>query len=208
MVRFADAMGLDLEKVRHFMQDQLPNTAFAIEAIGGAPVATLTDELNRHLTGKYLTPSFPQPCLAGTFLERIRQQKVCLDSVQTQDLTVTGMVRVLNVSFEKDVVVRYTFDNWRTVMDAAAIYLPNSNDNFSDRFQFTLNAPPYLEIGASLQLALCFQATVGGVATEYWDNNYGQNYCLTCCAGATGSPGFNVGSFNAMTHAPNTSAFF
>ncbi|OWA52080.1 putative Protein phosphatase 1 regulatory subunit 3D [Hypsibius exemplaris] len=183
MVRFADAMGLDLEKVRHFMKDQLPNTPVGV--LGSAPVTTLTNELNRHLSGRYLTPSFPQPCLAGNFLERIRQQKVCLDSVQTQDFAVHAYVRVLNISFEKSLTVRYTFDNWRSSLDTLATYVPSSNDNFSDRFQFTLNAPPYLDIGGMLQLALCYRAN----DTEYWDNNYGQNYCLTCCAGAEGDAG-------------------
>ncbi|GAU95344.1 hypothetical protein RvY_06977 [Ramazzottius varieornatus] len=195
MVRFADAMGLDLEKVRHFLQDQLPNTPSSTQT--DVAVATLTNELNRHVTGKYLTPSFPQPCLAGNFLERIRTQKVCLDSVQTSDFHVSGFVRVLNVAFEKSLVVRYTFDNWKTSLDLAAQYVPNSNDNFSDRFQFSLYAPSYFDTGNVLQFCLCYKA--GG--QEYWDSNYGQNYCLTCCSGG-GIPGFN-----ALPYSPSTSAF-
>ena len=195
MVRFADAMGLDLEKVRLFLQDQLPNTPSSYQA--DVAVATLTNELNRHSTDKYLTPSFPQPCLAGNFLERIRMQKVSLDSVQTSDFQVSGFVRVLNIAFDKALVVRYTFNNWKTSLDLAAQYVPNSNDNFSDRFQFSIHAPLYFDVGEVLQFCLCFKAN----GQEFWDNNFGQNYCLTCCIGG-GIPGFN-----ALPHSPSTNAF-
>ncbi|XP_055327193.1 glycogen-binding subunit 76A-like [Paramacrobiotus metropolitanus] len=191
MVRFADAMGLDLEKVRHFFQDQLPNTG-----VEDTPISSLPDEKYRHFTAKYLTPAFPQPCLSSSYLDRVRNQKVCVDSVQATDFLVTGLVRVLNIAFEKSVMVRYTFDNWKTSFDTIAQYVPNSNDNFSDRFQFLLCAPPSFDIGQTLQFAVCFRA--GGI--EYWDSNYGQNYSMICCAGQ---------AFTGIAQSPssNTNAF-
>lgn len=176
MVRFADAMGLDLEKVRHFLQDQLPTTPVALD---DAPIASIPNEKDRFAKAKYITAMFPQPCLATSFLDRIRSQKVSLDSVQTTDFVVTGIVRVLNIAFKKSVYVRYTFDKWKTTLDTLAQYIPKSSDGFSDKFQFVLHAPAYFDVGQTMEFAICFK----GDDTDYWDNNYGQNYSLWCCAG-------------------------
>ncbi|CDH55457.1 predicted protein [Lichtheimia corymbifera JMRC:FSU:9682] len=88
---------------------------------------------------------------------------------------VTGQCSVVNLAFEKHVIVRYTFDNWRTFTDTDAIYQGpcSGSDNSKDRFSFSFvwhNA-----VGDDHQrLQLALRYLVNG--HEYWDNNNGQNY--------------------------------
>lgn len=88
---------------------------------------------------------------------------------------VTGQCRVVNLAFEKHVIVRYTFNNWRTFTDTDAVYQGpcSGSNNSKDRFSFSFvwhNAVG--EDHQQLQLALRY--LVNG--HEYWDNNDGQNY--------------------------------
>jgi len=96
-------------------------------------------------------------------------------------LTVSGVVRVANVAFDKQLTVTYSVDGWTTAgHDVDASYLPGSNDGATDRFAFVLEPPPAATArpGARLEFVLAYKA--GG--QTYWDNNAGANYGVDCRA--------------------------
>ncbi|GCC45857.1 hypothetical protein chiPu_0030180, partial [Chiloscyllium punctatum] len=130
-----------------------------------------------------LEPAFANPICSEDFLQRVRQEKVCLEGVLVDGFWLRGTVRVLNVAFRKEVTVRHTLDEWRSYCDTVATYLPPAAalptpglgaDPQTDRFAFQLALPPYLE-GRGLQLAVRYRAGGHG---EYWDNDRGRNYRL------------------------------
>ncbi|GFN77174.1 protein phosphatase 1 regulatory subunit 3b [Plakobranchus ocellatus] len=174
-VRFADAMGLDLESVRHVLNTNSPPK---IPPSAMADLLTGLSEDRKELGSKYLCPCFNQPGASDGFHQRVLGQKVCLENAIITDLTITGFVRVANITFHKSVRVRYTYNAWATFHDIAASYVQNSCDGPTDRFSFSLVAPAYFVPGHRLEFAVSFNAE----GTEYWDNNFGQNYVFECFA--------------------------
>ncbi len=176
-VRFADALGLDLESVRHILNldtpPKIPDSARRYLQIG------LEDE-HKHEGSRYLTACFSQPGALPDFNLRVEHKKVMLENclVDDRSMTITGTVRVANVAYHKSVVVRYTINGWVTHLDANACYVHNSNDIRTDRFSFTINVPLFFSMGSKLEFALMYHA--GG--ETYWDNNYGSNYGIECYA--------------------------
>lgn len=173
VVRFADALGLDLEDVRTIMNKDSPPSipASAIEPL----IKGLEEEQNGN---KYIVVCFEQPGTSVNFLNRVHYQKICLESVQVEDQTVCGLVRVANIAFHKIVMVRYTSNEWLNNTDVFASYVLKSCDGKTDKFSFTLSIPDSFSIGERLQFALCYRVE----GAEYWDNNGGNNYVLECFA--------------------------
>lgn len=188
IVRFADVLGLDLEAIRHFVKDDdapiVPQSAFADLRIRSAstnspytlPWSTSAPGLSSQAGCKFVA-QFEQPGSDPYFLDKVRQQKVCLENAVLNDLRVTGVVRVLNLGFEKLVKVRYTTTEWAAHTDLVADYVPSSCDGFSDKFSFNLHLP-HLCPGQRLLFALRYVAN----GQEFWDNNSGENYILKCQA--------------------------
>lgn len=92
----------------------------------------------------------------------------------------TGVVRVANICYRKQVTVRYTTNNWVTFDDLTASYVLDSNDGATDRFSFSVNLPKCITVGGRLEFAIRYDA--GDVILTFWDNNYGDNYCFECYA--------------------------
>lgn len=183
IVRFADVLGLDLEAIRHFAKDDdapiVPQSAFADLKIQTAlpSFSWAVSNPGAASSGCYFVLQFEQPGTNPHFLDIVRQQKVCLEDAVVNDLRVTGVVRVLNLGFEKLVQVRYTTTEWATHTDLTADYVPSSCDGFSDKFSFILDLP-HLSPGQRLVFALKYVAN----GQEFWDNNSGENYALKCQA--------------------------
>lgn len=127
---------------------------------------------------RVLMPLFQQPVSQPFFLERVRDNNVCLENAIVSDpvlFAITGTVRVKNVDFHKSVHIRYSIDNWKTFADLQARYVPNSCDGFSDKFSFQMYAHT-LDVGGRLELAVRYQVR----GAQYWDNNGGTNYVFQC----------------------------
>lgn len=181
IVRFADALGLDLADVRTFLDD-IPKVP--VSAFDDLINADFSDSSESNIskvqlkTTKYLMPLFQQPGGMPNFLDFVREYNVCLENVFVDDpflLSLKGSVRVRNLDFNKSVHIRYSLDGWKTFADVQATYAENSCDGFSDRFTFLLYAHT-LSIGQKLELACRFQCK----GCQYWDNNRGANYCFQC----------------------------
>ncbi|XP_076449835.1 uncharacterized protein LOC143286127 [Babylonia areolata] len=175
VVRFADAMGLDLESVRHVLN---------LESPPKIPPSAMKDlqaglsEDRKNMGSRYISETFTQPGADPRFRERVLADKVVLENALIVTGAITGVVRVANLSFHKAVRVRFTTNGWASFHDIAASYMVNSNDGPTDRFSFTLVPPPDFVPGSRLECAISYSSN----GAEYWDNNYGMNYVFECYA--------------------------
>lgn len=91
---------------------------------------------------------------------------------------IKGTVIVQNLGFQKEVVVRFTFDDWKTVSEVAAkhgqsLYLGHSI--VSDKFVFLIDRESFpLQIGNIIRV--CARYNV--LDNEFWDNNGGRDYSV------------------------------
>lgn len=188
IVRFADVLGLDLADVRTFLDEipKIPNSAYEDlrdvdlnDPLSDSPVESTTiPVIGGTRPEKMLMALFQQPGGLPNFLDRVRDQQVCLENAVVSDptiLAISGTVRVRNLDFNKSVHIRYTLDLWKTYADLQATYVQNSCDGFSDKFSFVLYANN-LPVGQRLELAVRFHCK----GCQYWDNNNGANYCFQC----------------------------
>ncbi|KAH8406046.1 hypothetical protein KR215_003864 [Drosophila sulfurigaster] len=176
IVRFADVLGLDLADVKTFLDEipTIPKSAFEdLEILESEPPLVLGPK-----SDKLLMPLFQQPGGLATFLDAVREKQVSLENAAVSDSinqTISGSVRVRNLDFHKSVHIRYSLDGWRSYADLQANYVENSCDGFSDKFTFVLFGNS-LHVGQRLEFAVRFQCK----GQQFWDNNYGANYCFQC----------------------------
>lgn len=181
IVRFADVLGLDLADVKTFLDEipTIPKSAFEdLEILESEPPLQLGPK-----SDKLLMPLFQQPGGLATFLDAVREKQVSLENAAVSDninQTISGSVRVRNLDFHKSVHIRYSLDGWRSYADLQANYVENSCDGFSDKFTFVLFGNS-LHVGQRLEFAVRFQCK----GQQFWDNNYGANYCFQCLPSST-----------------------
>lgn len=194
IVRFADVLGLDLADVRTFLDEipKIPRSAYedlqCSELLDTTASSlrdvTLSDSLvstcmsGTTIPDRCVIPLFQQPGGQSYFMDRVRDDFVCLENAVVTDRVsycISGTVRVRNLDFHKSVHIRYTLDGWKTFADLQATYVSNSCDGFSDKFSFTLYAHT-LQVGQRLEFAIRFQCRGG----QYWDSNRGANYVFQC----------------------------
>jgi protein phosphatase 1 regulatory subunit 3A/B/C/D/E len=162
-VHFADVCGLSLVSVHKISMDDLTlpsNSDFQQEIM------------------KELTLTFAQPIALSNFLERLNRLSVSLENVLVSNCAIMGTIKVRNITYEKTVFVRCTYDNWKTFEDSSGSYVPLSYDGNYDRFSFAITVPSTIKGGAKIEFAICYRTT--SPDNEFWDNNDGKNYVLEC----------------------------
>lgn len=85
---------------------------------------------------------------------------------------VCGEITVKNITYEKIVFVRYTFNNWKSYTDRPALFLLHVSQNNIDKFSFYI---PLIISGNNsrcVEFAICYQAN----NKIFWDNNFNQNF--------------------------------
>jgi protein phosphatase 1 regulatory subunit 3A/B/C/D/E len=113
------------------------------------------------------------------FKKRLESQNVCLENVFVNDtaLRVTGTLKEKNLSFHKEVNIRFTFDNWKSYRDCQATHVPvqafPDNPHSLDTFCFSFDI--YKDVTVD-KLDFCIQFKSEGM--EFWDNNQGKNYTI------------------------------
>ncbi|XP_048351947.1 protein phosphatase 1 regulatory subunit 3D [Sphaerodactylus townsendi] len=180
-VRFADALGLELAEVKVFQAGEDPSIPLHVLSRLSINSDLCCSRLELEFTMQCLVPDFQQPADLEDFPSRLQQQRVCLERVSSSDLGLNGTVRVVNVAFEKQVAVRYTFNHWRSQHEVSARWHSSApgkdGQGQVDAFTFFLPVPPFL-LWVSSVVEFAVRYRVNG--QEYWDNNGGKNYSLTC----------------------------
>lgn len=213
-VRFADSMGGELENVRYFVISPQINRRYSSYTpptylnnewntnqwnwftekatdVFSSKVSSMKNDftLNSHpkqLSQRYelVAANFTSPSLNLDFNSQLQQKRVLLHSLTTAETTVYGTVSVMNLHFVKKVIVRYTFDDWKTSIEREASYMPGSNDGNTDKFSFVIYAKPQdfnvgtiYPLSRSSRMFFAIQYAIGD-NNEFWDNNNGRNYCL------------------------------
>ncbi|KAM5194219.1 protein phosphatase 1 regulatory subunit 3E [Mantella aurantiaca] len=194
-VRFADALGLELESVRHFRREDMPQIPQHVthrlqkellQQIGGT--CSSREDVSWCKARHVISPSWTvepetlekQTWERSAWDQQTWDQRVCLQNMRCESCFLWGSVRVLDLAYEKRVTVRYTLDGWLTYQETHALYAARlchggAGHPGTDLFTFRLPLPPRDQPQLStLQFAICYQ--VGD--EEFWDNNKGKNYSL------------------------------
>uniref|UniRef100_A0A8D0L1N3 Protein phosphatase 1 regulatory subunit 3C n=1 Tax=Sphenodon punctatus TaxID=8508 RepID=A0A8D0L1N3_SPHPU len=170
-VVFADSKGLSLTAIHVFSEFQEhPGWDLQFDLLD---LEDITAGLKLH-EEKNLILGFPQPSADYLdFRNRLQKNFVCLENCTLQERAVAGTVKVKNVSFEKEVRVRITFDSWKTHTDVDCVYMNNVyGDSDNDTFSFAIDLPPVIPTQEKIEFCIYYQS---GEHT-FWDNNEGQNY--------------------------------
>ncbi|KAG2178705.1 hypothetical protein INT44_001858 [Umbelopsis vinacea] len=165
----------DLEHVRLFLKAQTPT------AVHGDPPELEEDEEDDDEDGiiikskrleikcsNWPVPSSPLELLA----KMVSMESIKLGQDQK---SLVGSCRVSNISFHKQVLVRYSFNYWQDTHEIEASYREpcasgDASNSALDRFMFNIPIVPT----TNQTLFVCVKYTVNG--REFWDNNEGHNY--------------------------------
>lgn len=175
-VVFADDRGFALEQVRFMTEPSHIPPYWALRITASPPLERKRQE--NHPTDEWQI-RFQQP--ASDYLEfrrKITEDCVALENViiKQKEGAVDGTVKVKNLDFNKEVLIRATTDGWRSHEDHYCAFLesgPTGLDGNSlyDTFAFRLQLPVH-----SRRLEFCVSFKCKG--NEYWDSNGGANYIL------------------------------
>ena len=121
----------------------------------------------------------------AAFQARLAGQKVALESCRVSPSSghLSGVVKVANLAFEKEVWIRLTCDRWATFVDRKCVYDATSSASGGryDSFVFNVNDVTRLHgdvtVTAASQVQFCIRYRAGG-ATEHWDSNGGGNFTV------------------------------
>lgn len=180
-VVFADSRGLALATVHVFNEaedDALTELQFHLTEIEGATAGPhLGGNKDTADCGSGLVLLFTPP--AADYLDlrnRLKAQRVCLETCSVQDRLLSGTVQVRNLCFDKSVSVRITFDSWRSFQDVACLYLNNVYGcPDTDTFSFSVSVPEVLQPSNRVEFCIKYQTP----DQTFWDNNHGNNYQLS-----------------------------
>ncbi|XP_054252558.1 protein phosphatase 1 regulatory subunit 3C-B-like [Indicator indicator] len=188
-VVFADMKGLSLTAVRFFskIEEDLCDLQHALSDLAslGPRLQDSRPEACRYVLG------FSQPSADyKTFRSRLHSNLVCLESCLIQDRAVSGTVKVRNIEYEKVVMVRITFDGWKSFRDVSCQYMHSTYGSAdTDIFSFELVLPKPSFSCQATEFCISFQCG----QKIHWDNNQGRNYRI-CHMGMTRPPSHAVKS--------------
>ncbi|XP_076876049.1 protein phosphatase 1 regulatory subunit 3C-B-like [Brachyhypopomus gauderio] len=174
-VVFADAKGLALTAVRLFSID--PPVS---DPEDPSPPATPKEQGSVRGQILRLRLGFLQPSAdVPSFLAGLAESLVRLESCSLMGRSLSGTVRVCNVSARKAVHIHITFDSWRSRWDVPCVRAKQQQhgDSETDVFVFTVPLLHELSILDQLEFCVSFRPGLGNVTL--WDNNGGQNYRVT-----------------------------
>lgn len=170
-VSFADHKGLTLAVVKIFSEFDDPiDIPLSIQKLF-ASALYVPDEEDK------LMLDFKQPSADYLhFRQRLEKDSVCLEHCLLKDRAIAGTIKVKNLSYEKTVKVRITFNTWKSHTDVDCQYV---NDMYLgsewDTFSFEVKLPDRVELRERVEFAVLY--VVDG--NTYWDSNQGKNYKVT-----------------------------
>lgn len=176
-VVFADDKGFSLTQVRTMTEPSNMPPLWSSQFL-----MLVTKGVSAEVAPEPWEPTFPQP--ASDYLEfrhRLDEGNVSLENiiVKESEESVVGTVKVKNLSYHKEVLIRSSPDDWITQEDTYCTYVPNTNAAavpesvkvIYDTFSFRLTLPPR---SRKIEFCVCYRAD----GVEFWDNNGGKNYAV------------------------------
>lgn len=113
---------------------------------------------------------------------QVQNSKIFLERVGIEDEFIIGFIAVKNLSFEKNIHIRYTFDNWKTVIEIESFYVNDvpkilKRSNY-DRFKFKISLKSFQFMGPKdFNIFFCIRYRFNDkISDEIWDNNDYKNY--------------------------------
>lgn len=170
-VSFADHKGLALAVVKIFSEFDDPiDIPLSIKQLFASTLSLPEEEAK-------LVLDFKQPSADYLrFRQRLERDSVCLEHCVLKDRAIAGTVKVKNLSYEKVVKVRMTFDAWKNHSDVDCQYVKDTYLRSEwDTFSFEVNLPTRVEPHESIEFAVFYTVD----RTTYWDSNHSQNYKIT-----------------------------
>ena len=174
-VSFADLVGLKLEIVRTITPSSSEDNLCTLD---DAPWNTNCDDTKTPSKRvKCLYPCFVQPSEStNTFMKGVYSQNVCLEYIVCNNLVITGLIRVTNLSYMKEVTVRFTLNEWETYRDIWADFMSTCSDGRTETFSFRISVPHDFELNRHVEFAIRYRVP----DKEFWDNNNNNNYHVRC----------------------------
>nr|XP_016934700.1 protein phosphatase 1 regulatory subunit 3C [Drosophila suzukii] len=174
-VIFADDEGLSLTEVRVMSEPSNVPPYWSMKFL-----EQITQGLVSPHPPDQWTVDFKQPASDYlSFRQKIDRDFVSLENVIVKDeeSIVVGTIKVKNIDFEKEIIVRVTWDDWKSQQDIfctfARAYGPTTCAHVVfDTFSFKITLPPSSK---RLEFCICYRTN----ETEYWDNNDGKNYTIS-----------------------------
>ncbi|XP_072310288.1 protein phosphatase 1 regulatory subunit 3B [Eucyclogobius newberryi] len=167
-VTFADHKGFSLTKVKIFSEfnDQI-DIPVSVQQMLNTAITQATEE-------DQLVLDFSQPSSDYLhFRQCLENNYVCLEHCVLKEKVLAGTIKVKNLSFEKSVNVRVTFDTWKSYIDFGCKYIKDTYpSSYSDTFSFEVSIPESLRPHERIEFAICYEVA----SREYWDSNEGKNY--------------------------------
>ncbi|XP_016361622.1 protein phosphatase 1 regulatory subunit 3B isoform X1 [Sinocyclocheilus anshuiensis] len=167
-VSFADHNGLALTMVKFFSEfdDPIDVPTNIVQFFSSS--LTLPEGKDR------LTLDFDQPSADYLkFRQRIENENICLEHCMLKEKSIAGTVKVKNLSFEKAVKLRITFDTWKSHTDIECQYVKDTYTGSNrDTFSFEATLPDQVPPHERIEFAICYEVN----DLMLWDNNQGQNY--------------------------------
>ena len=120
--------------------------------------------------------NFKYPLEFKDLKTRVENENVCLDKISfIRGNGIFGTVVVKNVCFQKQVSIKYTFDNWISEHTEIGKYISSSCVENADTFSFEILPKQHSNINEiNIIFAICFTAN----GMSYWDSNFGNNYSV------------------------------
>uniref|UniRef100_A0A3B3DDW9 Protein phosphatase 1 regulatory subunit 3C2, duplicate b n=1 Tax=Oryzias melastigma TaxID=30732 RepID=A0A3B3DDW9_ORYME len=172
-VVFADSQGFSLTDVRLFSDEEEEQSDLDL-------LPTLCT-VSTSCPGTSLKLGFAQPSLDfQAFRSKLAESMVILECCTISEQTLRGTVRVRNITFQKDVRMRITFNSWLSYRDVPCTYLQKRfGGPQTDIFEFSTDIPKVID--AKRRIEFCFIYLPVGYSEPFWDNNYGKNYSISVC---------------------------
>ena len=110
------------------------------------------------------------------FYRRLSESNVSLENIiVASNLLLVGTIKTKNIAHKKSVIIRCTFDHWKSFTDIEAkCILSNQTSCQYDTYEFSVHVPPDIKpvTPSPVQFAICYNAD----SQQFWDNNGQQNY--------------------------------
>jgi len=194
-VKFADAAGLALSKVRVIQETSDDPPDLGSYVMHNCVNSEHVNKLTSSQSASHLAVNFTQPAASYlAFREKVMTHCVSLENVVVRDnFKLVGTVKVKNVACNKAVTIRCTFNSWESSQDVAAKPVSSEQSTFGlfVTFTFEVTVPSTVSlVHGAIQFAVCYEAD----GQEYWDNNNDQNYIIDVQSDVSGDQSTFSGS--------------